>query len=186
MSEPSRQPLPLVSIPPGRTLLRQDDPSERRWMVVSGALREACVSPDGREFAAGILGPGDGFGGGTHRSSPEVRTLMRTRVRAASEREWPAILESRERRHFALACELVWFDATQRISMRLEDLSERFGRPTADGTEIAVPLTQSDIAALAGTTRERANRILRKLAGAGLVAREGRLYVVRSGLRSVG
>src|SRR6266581_9283486 len=100
MSEPSRQPLPLVAIPAGRTLVRQDEPSERRWVVVSGALREACVSPDGREFASGILGPGDGFGGGPYCSRSEVRTLVQTRLRTASDREWPAILESRERRNF--------------------------------------------------------------------------------------
>jgi len=185
MSEPSRQPLPLIAVPAGRTLIRQDEPAEGRWVIVSGALRESCVSAEGREFAVGVLGPGDGFGGGSAGHRSEVRALLPSRIRAASEREWTSLLEERERRTFDLACELVWFEAAERLEMRLRDLADRFGRPSPAGTLIEIPLTQSDLAALAGTTRERANRIIRRMARSGRVSRSHRLYVLRSELRSV-
>ena len=187
MSQTAIDPLPLtVAVPAGRTVVRQEDPIDRCWVVVSGALRESCVSADGREFATDILGPGNGFGVGAGGRSPsEVRAMVGSLIRAATDPESAAIMAHRERRHLELACELVWFDVRGRIERRLEDLVERFGRQAGGGTLVRVPLTQSDIAALAGTTRERVNRILRELSAEDRVARKGRFYVVQPALRSV-
>jgi CRP-like cAMP-binding protein len=94
--------------------------------------------------------------------------------------------ERRARRTLRLAQDLAWLDATQRMERTLEDLGRRFGRPVPGGTLIALPLTQEHLAALTGTSRETANRSLRRLlAGERLgVAARGR-YVLRPGLHIV-
>jgi CRP/FNR family cyclic AMP-dependent transcriptional regulator len=187
MSEPATEPLSLtVAVPAGRIVVRQEDPIDRCWVVVSGALRESCLSADGREFSTGILGPGSGFGvEGSSRSPTEVRAMVGSKIRVANGSESTSILLHRERRILELACELVWLDARSRIEKTLDDLADRFGRPAANGFRIGVPLTQTDLASLAGTTRERANRILRDLSAEERIVREGRFYVVRPALRSV-
>ena len=61
-----------------------------------------------------------------------------------------------------------------------------FGRAVEGGRLILIPLTQDEVAALAGTTRESANRALRSMVADGEIrmAARGR-YVVRTRLRSV-
>ena len=73
-----------------------------------------------------------------------------------------------------------------RIARRLDDLAERFGRPVDGGRLILLPLTQDEVAALAGTTRESANRALRRWSPTATIrmAARGR-YVVRTRLRRV-
>ena len=77
-------------------------------------------------------------------------------------------------------------DVRTRVARRLDDLADRFGRPVEDGRLILLPLTQDEIAAIAGTSRESANRALRSLVAAGTIriAARGR-YVIRPRLRSV-
>jgi CRP-like cAMP-binding protein len=77
-------------------------------------------------------------------------------------------------------------DVRTRIAHRLEDLAERFGRAVDGGRLILLPLTQDEVAALAGTTRESANRALRSMVADGDIrmAARGR-YVVRTRLRSI-
>src|SRR5439155_3661225 len=91
---------------------------------------------------------------------------------------------ARVRRASILACDVAWLDVATRIERRLQDLAARFGRPVPGGTSIPITLRQDDLAALAGTSRETANRALRRLVerGRAQVERRGR-YVVRSPLR---
>ena len=77
-------------------------------------------------------------------------------------------------------------DVRARIAHRLDDLAERFGRSVDGGRLILLPLTQDEVASLAGTTRESANRALRSMVSDGEIrmAARGR-YVVRTRLRRV-
>ncbi len=59
--------------------------------------------------------------------------------------------------------------------MRLDDLAARFGRPVAGGTAVRLALTQEDLAALCGTSRESANRAIRSL------VRQGRIETTWKG-----
>ncbi len=110
-----------------------------------------------------------------------VRALRPCRLSPVSGRAAADLLTTRAHRAAALAADLAWLDVRTRIARRLEDLSQRFGRSVEGGRLILLPLTQDEVAALAGTTRESANRALRAMVADGdiRVAARGR-YVVRA------
>jgi CRP-like cAMP-binding protein len=62
-----------------------------------------------------------------------------------------------------------YMDLDQRLARRLYDLAVEQGRQTAAGIEVALPLTQSDLAALVGATRVTVNRQLGIYQDAGLL-----------------
>ncbi len=66
-----------------------------------------------------------------------------------------------------------------RVLDLLLDLAERFGTPTPEGACIEAFLSQDDIGAVVGATRESVNRAFHQLVAAGAVRRESFGYVVR-------
>jgi CRP/FNR family transcriptional regulator, cyclic AMP receptor protein len=182
------QPLPLTLVLRQHgTLIRQGEIGDGLWLVESGALRVAAISDAGHELVLDVLGPGQGTGEPAGVPSPvTVRALRPCRLSPVSPGAAADLLTTRAHRAAALAADLAWLDVRTRISRRLQDLAERFGRPVEGGRLILLPLTQDEVAALAGTTRESANRALRALVACGeiRVAARGR-YVVRTWIRSV-
>jgi CRP-like cAMP-binding protein len=72
--------------------------------------------------------------------------------------------------------EALYLPADIRVLRRLSDVSELYAR--ADGTAV-VPLTQDDIAQLAGTSRPTVNKVLRAAAVDGIVAlRRGHIEIL--------
>ena len=75
---------------------------------------------------------------------------------------------------------------TRALSLRLPErtldllvtLARNWGRSSGPGAGIEVPLTQEDLAAMLGATRESVNRAVRKLERTGAISRSGRSYVV--------
>jgi len=64
----------------------------------------------------------------------------------------------------------------QRVVRRLVEVCRVYAAP--DATAVVVPLTQEDLAGLAGTTRPTVNTVLRRLAGDGVVSlSRGRIEV---------
>jgi CRP/FNR family transcriptional regulator len=181
------EPLPLLIVRTGGTPVLQGEPCAGLWIVESGTLRATVVTADGRELTLDVIGPNEAVG------EPDgapgactVRALRPTRLRPVTGAAALAIVAARARRASALVGDLAWLDVATRIERRLQDLAARFGRPAHGGTLIPLRLTQDDLASLAGTTRESANRAIRGLVERGRidVERQGR-YVVRSQLRLV-
>jgi CRP-like cAMP-binding protein len=169
------------------TFVRQGAPGEGVWLVESGALRVGQVSDEGNELLLDVLGPGQGVGEPPGVLSPvTVRALRPCRLAPVSSRAAADLLVTRAHRAAALAADLAWLDVRARIERRLTDLADRFGRSVDGGRLILLALTQDEIAALAGTTRESANRALRALVADGTIriAARGR-YVVRSRLQAL-
>jgi CRP/FNR family cyclic AMP-dependent transcriptional regulator len=182
-----REPLPLMAVGPGIVVVRQGEPVRRPLVVVSGALRESCLSFEGDELFLGVLGRGDLVTAADGRPATfTVRSLRTSRLRQAALTELPALTAERDRRLGGLACQLAWLDVTDRVQARLIDLAARFGREVAGGTLIDLFLTQEDLGALVGATRESANRALRSLAARGQLRTAGRgRYVVPPHLHAV-
>jgi CRP/FNR family cyclic AMP-dependent transcriptional regulator len=170
------EPLPLLVLRPGQTPVRQGEGCAGLWVVETGLLRAFVVAPDGRELALDLLLPGDAVGepaGAT--SSCSVRALRPTRLRVPRPDAVPALLSARNRRLADLACQLAWVDVADRIERRLGDLATRAGYPRPDGSmALSIRLTQDEIASLAGTSRETANRALHRLMRRGVITAEGR------------
>ncbi len=190
MAERSRrpyQPLPLIAIRRGQHVVRQGEPFAGPWVVRSGALLATAISHDGRVLALDVLGPGDLVGEPDGAPAEYgVRVLRPGRLRPARPAERTDLASIRARRMATLARDLAWLDVPTRIEERLLDLAGRFGRPVPGGLLVALPLTQEDLAALTGTSRETANRALRALEREGRVSMKGRgRYVVGRSLQLV-
>jgi CRP/FNR family transcriptional regulator, cyclic AMP receptor protein len=181
----SPQPLPLVIARTGTTVVRQGEACAGLWVVESGALRASVLGADGRELTLDLLGPRDCVGEPDAAPAPcTVRALKPSRLRPVTPSAAAPLLATRARRTVRLAGDLAWLDVPDRVERRLRDLAARFGRPVPGGVLVPIRLTQEDLAALAGTTRESANRALRGLVERGRidVERRGR-YIVRSHVR---
>jgi len=174
------QPLPLVTpVPAGHVLVRQDEPAAGLWLVDAGMFSASRVDPDGRELLLDLLGPGDPIGEPNDAASPvTVRAVRPARVRVPTPALVPFLLTQRAYRAQRLACDLAWADVVTRVHGRLQDLADRFGRPMLGGRSVG-PITQDQIAAMAGTSRESVSRAIRVLSTRGDVLAVGRRrYVV--------
>lgn len=184
----SHEPLPLIEVRPGQHVVRQGELYAGPWVLHSGAMLASAVSHDGRVLGLDVLGPGDLVGEPDGAPAEHGVTALRPgQMRAAEAAEAVGLAAARARRIAALARDLAWLDVGSRIEGRLVDLAARFGRPVPGGTLVSLPLTQEDLAALTGTSRESANRALRALQREGRVASATRgRYVVRASPLSAG
>ncbi|MEO8477816.1 MAG: Crp/Fnr family transcriptional regulator [Actinomycetota bacterium] len=180
------EPLPLTPLRTGQAVIRQGEHAPGLWRVRSGVLTAAAVGNDGRELTLDVLGPGDPVGepdGAV--SAHTVRAMRPSRLVPVAGCDAEALLATRSRRREALACDLAWLGVDERVARRLDDLASRFGKSEAGGTVIPFTLTQETLASLAGTTRESANRAIRRLVAFGTIAVVGRgRYLVRHHLRA--
>jgi CRP/FNR family transcriptional regulator, cyclic AMP receptor protein len=181
-------PLPLVTpVRSDHTIVYQGEPASGLWIVETGILRASAVRVDGHELVLDLLGPGDVVGGPPGVvARATVTTLRPARLRLVTERSAARALAERAERMAALASDLAWLGVEDRIEWRLRDLGERFGSPVPGGVRIPFALSQKELASLAGTSRETANRALRRLIGEGRVQMQCRgRYVVRARLEPV-
>ena len=183
----SREPLPLVPLRVGQAPVRQGEPCVAVWRVGSGMLTASAVGDDGRELTLDVLGPGDAVGEPCGAVSLiTVRAMRPSRLVTASGLDVAGLLAHRARRRELLAFDLAWLGVDERVARRLDDLAGRFGHTVPGGVSIPFRLTQDALASLAGTSRESANRALRRLARSGRVSVTGRgRYVVHRRLRTV-
>jgi len=181
------EPLPLVVLRAGQAPVRQGEPCAGLWRVQTGLLRATLVSEHGRELWLDVLGPGDVVGEHAETPSPWTITAVRpTRLLATHPEHECDALAQRTARVASFAADLAWLDVPGRIERRLHEIAMRLGEPVGGGWSVPLTLRQDDVGALAGTTRESANRAVRALMASGrlLQPRRGR-YVVRPVLRSV-
>lgn len=161
----------------GEVVFHRDDPADSLHLVVRGHFAARVSTPLGDAVVLEVLGPGQAFGElalllpGARRSATvsalepgETRSVFRDDF-AHLQREHPGVkdvllrfLAEQLRRASDRIVEAHYVDAETRVRRRLAELCETYG--TADGKAV-VPLTQEDLAALAGTSRATANRVLR-------------------------
>jgi CRP/FNR family cyclic AMP-dependent transcriptional regulator len=179
------EPLPLTVVRSGQTPVRQGEPCADLWVVESGVFRATIVDAEGRSFVVDLVGPGEAVGCPEGLASPWTGVALRpARLRAVRGAEAAAVLAARAARTATIAADLAWFDVTERVERRLLDLAKRFGRPVPGGQSLHVRLTQDDIAAMVGASRESANRAIRRLIARGALEVQSRgRYVVRTQLR---
>ena len=175
----------------GETVFLHGDPSDGVYLLTDGRVAVRTTTPDGESTTFAVLGPGDLFGemavlSDARRSSAivalePVRVLL---LPAAAlnqlRRENPAvndlllnILAARIRRLSRHLVEARHEPADRRIVRRVIELCHVYGQGS---DAVHIPLPQSDIAALAGTTRQSVNRRLRALQD------EGALRLSRSAI----
>jgi CRP/FNR family cyclic AMP-dependent transcriptional regulator len=99
---------------------------------------------------------------GTHYLSREVFDYLR-RQHPSVDRFLASLFDERLRRASARLVEALYVPAPQRVMRRVAALAEMFD---PDGV---IPLTQEDLASLAGTTRPTVNRVLRQAEQVGAI-----------------
>ncbi len=190
----------------GQVLLPEGQPPPAIYVLEAGALSLAVTRPSGHRIVLGVLGPGDLFGEqalldrtgangwdrGVGPLLPECRAMMASRVLGLNRRD-VADASSRDAELAAwLAASLarrvsdLHRSLARALSLRLPErtldllvtLSRHWSRSSGPGAGIEVPLTQEDLAAMLGATRESVNRAVRTLERTGAISRSGRSYVV--------
>jgi CRP/FNR family cyclic AMP-dependent transcriptional regulator len=191
----------LLSVARRRAFARNEvvfhrgDPAEALHLISSGRFAVRIVTPLGDTATLAILGPGEAFGElalvgeDTERSATvaalgrgETRSISRTDLQRLR-REHPGVnelllrlLAARIRRMNDLLVEALYVPADTRVLRRLRELAELYA---ADEGPSVIPLTQEEIAELAGTSRATVNRVLRAEQHRGsLELRRGRTVVL--------
>ncbi len=172
----------------GMLIFLEGEPSEALHIVLTGLVRVFKTSLEGREQSIELLGPGEPFAvvgaidEGPYPASAqamtdaEVAVLPNRHFRAVLERSPPLMFHllrvfcNRLRDAQNRVTEMALEDARHRLISTLVRLASQHGMPTADGWEVALTLSQQELATLAGTARETVARLWRELVEHGLVS----------------
>ncbi len=177
----------------GDTLFHQGDPGDSVHLLDRGHVAIRVVERGGVVVTLDILGPGSAFGEQTLIDSNArrtasavaigvVETLMIQRDAFIELREQhPAVsnvlvevLAAQVRRLSEQLLDAHSMGAEQRVVKRLVLLAGEF----RDGDAATLPITQEELASLAGTTRPTANRALQALVDDGFVQLgRGRIHI---------
>ena len=181
----------LVAIAQRRRFARNEvvfhrgDPADTLHLIVRGRFAARVETAVGDTVTVSVHGPGDAFGelalldleqnrsttvaalepGGTYAVHRDDFTRLRQEYPAVNE-VLVRLLAGRLRRMSDLYVEALFVDAETRVLRRLHELAGLYGQG-APGT--VIPLSQQEIAGLAGTSRATVNRVLRAEATRGVV-----------------
>lgn len=175
----------------GEVVFQRGDPGDALLLVVSGLLKVFDTSLDGAELVLTTVPPGATVGelaladGGDRSAS--VAALHPTRVLVVSRTDFLHVLRTagavaepllrhlagRLRQSTDLAADLVFLDLSPRIAKRLVQMAEESGQPVRPGL-VLDGLTQSDLAARVGASRQSTNKVLRRFVQDGWLELDGR------------
>lgn len=170
---------------------------ESLYLLENGMVRIYRLSEAGLETTLGYVRPGEVFGElavfGDYPRESFAQAVENTVAWKIPRRAFLPFVTSRPGLGFAISKQigqrlkriesrvenLVFRDVHTRIMLILCELAETFGTELPDGAiEIEVPITQSELATLVGSTRQSVNVSLGELTDQGLVTKKGRHIVV--------
>ena len=171
----------MRSFPVGAALFNEREPGDAVFVLMSGRVKLSCVTEAGREALLGIREPGDLIGemsaiDGAPRSATAV-ALEPVEVLTVSREAFVGFLARtpgvalvllrmiapRLRDADRKRIEYLGQDSVGRVCSRLVELADRFGAPEGDGVHIELAITQEELAAWTGASREAVIRALRTL-----------------------
>jgi CRP/FNR family transcriptional regulator, cyclic AMP receptor protein len=160
------------------------DPGDTLHLIVQGHFAVRITTPLGDVATLRVLGPGEHFGelavldpaprsgsvvsldaGETMALHRDVVTELRARIPEIDTALTGALIDEVRRLAGALV-DALYVPAEQRVWRRLRELVDIYG---AADVPVVIPVTQDDLAQLAGTTRPTANRVLRAAEENGVV-----------------
>jgi CRP/FNR family transcriptional regulator, cyclic AMP receptor protein len=183
----------------GDVVFLEGDPTDALHLIEEGRVAVRATTVDGEVATFTVLGPGATFGELTMTEDDSVRSatieaLEAVTTLAIGRREFEAlrterpsidrfvvaVLAEQVKRLTTLALEALYLPAEARLERRLGDLARLYD---TGGRPIVVPLTQADIATMAGTTRPTANQVLKRLESEGhLRVHRGRIELLDDAL----
>jgi CRP/FNR family cyclic AMP-dependent transcriptional regulator len=159
-------------------IFHRDEPGSALYVILNGRVKIHNEGVDGSDVIITVFSGGDFFGDlslldGSERSADattleptEMLMLTRGDLEAAIERNpriainMLASLAARLRQSTNSIVTLSSLDVRGRVARRLLDLAERDGQPVPEGTRINTRLTQSEMEALVGASRESVNKVI--------------------------
>lgn len=181
--------------PAERVIIRQGDPDKHVYLLLSGLVKVTTLDADQETFLAIRVG-GDVIGemaAFEHRPRvASVETAVDTWVRVIQPAELQAFIErcpdgamelmrmmsERLRWSNSRRVDIATRNATARVSRILLEVARIYGTKIPEGWDLGVPLTQAEIASLAGVGRRTAEKVLHELSQRGLVATGYRRLVI--------
>ena len=169
----------------GELAIRDGDDAATLMLVTSGHLLVRLLTPAGEQVALSVVGPGDVLGEVGLVSRRRERTADAVALDAVTALVLPRAEFDRVRRHAPEVDDFVMelmarridrlshrvaeahhAPVLQRVARRLQEVSRTY--LNGSGT-VRIPLTQQDIAGLAGATRPTVNAALRQLERDGII-----------------
>jgi CRP/FNR family transcriptional regulator, cyclic AMP receptor protein len=158
-------------------VFHRGDPADSLQLISKGHFSVQIATPLGDVATLSVRGPGDAFGelallGPESSRSATVSAMEPSETYSVYRgdferlrREYPAVndvligvLSAHLRRLSEQLIEAHYIPATRRVLRRLREMAELYG---GSSEAVVVPLTQEDIAGLAGTSRATVNSVLR-------------------------
>ena len=192
-----------VDLAAGAVLFREGDPSACVYACVNGRVRLTIATPGGTDLLLGIKMPCQAFGelsaiDGRGRSATAT-AMERCRVAVLSREQFLIALDGSPSLAVGVLRELSEHlrlanlrtssrsgDTTAvRVARRLVELAAQFTRHGSPGAMVVLPITQADLAAWVGATRESTARALAEFRRAGYVSTgRGSITVVDASARA--
>lgn len=162
----------------GEVIFHRGDPGQVMYVIRQGKVKISLTSPEGQEVSLAVLGPGECFGelallDGQPRSADaqaiemvQAYSLQRMDfTRAVVHHPHIAIqvmqvLSRRLRQTDEMVQDLLFLDVHGRVAKKLLELTETHGVRTPEGIRIELRLTQGELAAMVGASRESVNKVM--------------------------
>ncbi|HEU5438222.1 MAG TPA: Crp/Fnr family transcriptional regulator [Ktedonobacterales bacterium] len=172
----------------GDVIFHRDDPGSVLYVIRAGRVKICVIGPEGQEIVLALLVPGDYFGelallDGQPRSATaialeptELLALQRADfLRAVEQHPRIAVhviqvLVHRLRQTDEMVEDLLFLDVHGRVAKKLLDLAGSHGVRTPEGIRIEMRLTQGELAAMVGASRESVNKVMGYFADKQLVS----------------
>jgi CRP-like cAMP-binding protein len=172
----------------GSALFRAGEPAHCVHLIVRGRVVVRLVTPTGEQLAVEMVGPGETVGELAILASTFVRSGTVVALEPVETRAIPvtvfnelrgrapevaeqllATLAYRMKQTNLRLLEALFLAATDRVRHWLGEMADLYAADDADDGPVTVPLTQCELAELAGTSPETVNRVLRREAARGTV-----------------
>ena len=174
-------------------MFHRDDPADSLHLIAKGRFGIRIMTPLGETVTIGVRGPGDSFGEMALVVADSRRSATLTALEEAEtfavyvgdferlRREHPAVnqvligfLAEELRRQNELLLEALYVPVDRRVLRRLVELSALYAARDSE-----IPLTQEQLAEMAGISRATVNRVLREEQERGTIAlRRGKTIVL--------
>jgi CRP/FNR family cyclic AMP-dependent transcriptional regulator len=184
------------SYPRGSIVYHRGDDATSVLVLLEGRVKITAPSVDGHEAVLAFRGPGDLVGelgaiDGRPRAA-SVATLEPVTALACARSEFSALLASRPAVGVAMLQIVVArlrgadaeradfgaHDVLGRVARRLCELADRFGNQQEGDIEITLPLTQEELAAWCGASREAVSKALTTIRNLGWIETGRRTVLV--------
>jgi CRP/FNR family cyclic AMP-dependent transcriptional regulator len=180
----------------GQALFHEGGTSDRVVILVSGRVKVATTTEEGKEIVLAFRGPGDMLGelsaidGEPRSATVEAIEPVESLAVAASDFRsfllaYPDVallllrmLSRRLRDADRKRVEYAAHDTVGRVAARLVELADRYGEPTGRGLRIGLPLSQEELAGWVGGSREAVSKALQTLRSVGWVLTDRRRITV--------